>query len=181
MSENVPYSWQKQLADLPHDWQERLNKASAEGRLHGGIECCGTRGMQHLPFCRSGIPSNTMTLHGWLGLPEPPKEKTTVPLVVYKDDGERVVIGTASLLEDGTAQMTVQDKKFLGEHFKALDPRSITDGLSIGLKLQEFSIAASIDSPPVVKWTLKDPIGTAEVDEDAAGMKFTMKDDCREQ
>ena len=138
------------MTDLPHDWQDRVNKAVEEGRLRGGIECCGTRGRQHLPYCRSGIESNTMTIHAFLGLPEPVKKETTVPLVIYREDGQRVVIGTAAIHEDGTATMEVKDKGFLEEHFKAFSP------LSIGLKLQEFSIAASIDNPPAIKWTMEE-------------------------
>jgi hypothetical protein len=136
--------------DLPHDWQDRLNKAIEEGRLRGGLECCGTRGLEHRPYCRAGIPSNTQTIHAFFGLPEPVKEETTVPLVIYRDNGDRVVLGSATLHEDGTATMEVKDKKFLKEQFDAMGP------LSIGLKLQEFSIAASIDNPPVIKWTMEE-------------------------
>jgi hypothetical protein len=91
-----------------------------------------------------------MTIHAFLGRPEPVNERSVVPLVIYKEDGERVVIGSATLLEDGTAQMEVDDKKFLEEHFRVSEP------LSVSLALQEFSIAAEMDEPPVIKWTLKD-------------------------
>ena len=139
------------MKGLPSNWQERLSNANALGRLHGGLECCGTRGGEHLPYCPSGVPSNTMSIYEFLGYPEPVEKKAEVPLVIYKEDGTRVVIGTAEINGDGTAEMHIKDKGFLQEHFN-----TVTDGFSFGIKLQEFSIAASIDSPPVVKWVIQD-------------------------
>jgi hypothetical protein len=35
----------------PPDWRDRLNRAFHEGRARGGLPCCGTTGVEHLPMC----------------------------------------------------------------------------------------------------------------------------------
>ncbi len=55
------------MKELPGDWREQLNRAYRWGRENGGMPCCGSPVVVHLPLCPMATEKTGMSVEAYFG------------------------------------------------------------------------------------------------------------------
>jgi len=61
--------------ELPDDWREQLHRAHRIGREDGGMPCCGSPVVIHLPLCPMGTEKTSMTVAAYFGVEDTQKNE----------------------------------------------------------------------------------------------------------